>query len=89
VKSALLLAAALGACSTDLRLFEGAVAARAPRDLACSAGDTRVQRTTDWSYEATGCGRHASYQCVCMENTFGKCTRPDCTVKSSLAPSTP
>jgi hypothetical protein len=58
--------------------FVDAVYSRAQFDLGCPAGQLQVMDIGGASYGVIGCGRRASYTCICMYHVWSTCTQPAC-----------
>ena len=67
-------------CAGNSDGFHQAVAQRAAFDLGCSSAQTDVQPIGGSSYGASGCGKKASYSCICAYSVMGSCTQPVCTL---------
>ena len=64
------------------------VKARAPFDLGCAPEEVSVLELSAQVFGATGCGRRASYACVCTYHVWARCTRAVCSldgVSASMA----
>jgi hypothetical protein len=60
--------------------FIETVTARAPFDLSCSREEIQVVKLGDSSIGAMGCGRQASYSCICTYHVWYTCTAATCTL---------
>jgi hypothetical protein len=92
-----LLAVAAASCSHDRAArkerpprqdkFVEAVSARAPFDLTCPAAQVEVVSLGSASIGAIGCGRRASYTCLCTYHVWFNCTQAQCALDGAgLAP---
>jgi hypothetical protein len=66
------------ACGGSSDAFRSTVQQRATFDMGCQ--QVTVQNIGGDSYGALGCGKKASYTCVCMYSVMGSCTKPACTL---------
>jgi hypothetical protein len=78
---------ALGACHRRLpegtrgpkaSAFQNSVQTRAAFDLSCPAEQLVVTELNASTFGAVGCGKKASYNCLCMFYSWGRCTKPVC-----------
>jgi hypothetical protein len=51
-----------------------------------SCQNVLVQNIGGDSYGVTGCGKKASYTCVCMYHVMATCTQPVCTLDGASTP---
>jgi hypothetical protein len=65
-------------CAGSSGAFRSTVQQRAAFDMGCQQID--VQNIGGDSYGVIGCGKKASYTCVCMYSVMGSCTKPVCTL---------
>jgi hypothetical protein len=79
-------------CAGNAPAFQRTVQQRAAFDLSCPTAQLTVQNIGGDSYGATGCGRKASYTCICAWSEMGECEKPVCAMDGaspSKAPSAP
>ena len=69
--------------------FPETVHKRAAFDLGCPAEQVQVQDIGGSSYGAMGCGKKASYTCVCMWHVWSDCTKVACTLDGATDPGAP
>ena len=80
----LIAAAALAGCAGSGGAFRTTVAQRAAFDMSCQ--NVTVQNIGGDSYGVSGCGKKASYTCICMYSVMGSCTQPVCTLDGASTP---
>ena len=76
-------------CSALKVAFPETVHKRAAFDLGCPAEQVQVLDIGGSSYGATGCGKKASYTCVCMWHVWSDCTKVACTLDGATDPAAP
>jgi hypothetical protein len=74
--------------------FIETIYARVGFDTGCPAGQVQVQQIGDQSYGVTGCGKRASYSCICMYHVWTSCTQAVCqldavNMSATTSPSSP
>jgi hypothetical protein len=65
-------------------IFETTVGQRANFDLTCNER-LHLIRLGERAFGAVGCGRRASYTCLCLYNVMGDCTQAACAPDSIVA----
>jgi hypothetical protein len=85
VASLALLTALTSACHHGERVreqredpFQQAIFSRVQFDMGCPAGQFQIMDIGGSSYGVIGCGRRASYTCLCMYHVWTTCTQPLC-----------
>jgi hypothetical protein len=66
--------------------FVETVTERAPFDLSCPVAEVQVVKLSGASLGATGCGRRASYTCLCTYHVWFTCTQALCSLDGASLP---